>query len=303
MKLSVISKSQWIGAAILVGMVVAVIVFVHIVPQREVTPDLSSVDSVLIDSVSKRRKPYYRHKKYSYPRDTIALCLQPFDPNTADSMTLLQVGLRPWQIRNMLKYRAKNGRWRKKEDLKRLYGMNDSLYAMLEPYICIDTVTFSTCEREVDTVATTKRDTVIELNSADIATLQRIRGIGRGVALRIVKYRNDLGGFVSPEQVREIDKLQQMDRDSTIYFWLDSIIPYLTADSNSIRKIKVNQTSLDRLVRHPYLTYPQAEVIYKRMLSRKIRSIDDLRGLPELPDSVLTKIAPYLDFSPRKRDR
>ena len=35
----------------------------------------------------------------------------PFDPNHADSATLLKVGFSPWQIRNMMKYREKGGKW------------------------------------------------------------------------------------------------------------------------------------------------------------------------------------------------
>ena len=42
--------------------------------------------------------------------------LFPFDPNTADSTTLLRLGLVPWQVRNIYKYRAAGGIYRSKED-------------------------------------------------------------------------------------------------------------------------------------------------------------------------------------------
>ena len=50
----------------------------------------------------------------------------PFDPNKADSLTLLYNGLKPWQIKNLMKYRAKGGRFRNPEDFCRLYGLTDS---------------------------------------------------------------------------------------------------------------------------------------------------------------------------------
>ena len=46
-----------------------------------------------------------------------------FDPNTADSIQLLRLGLRPWQVRNIYKYRSKGGIYRTKADFARLYGL------------------------------------------------------------------------------------------------------------------------------------------------------------------------------------
>lgn len=60
-----------------------------------------------------------------------------FDPNTADSTQLLRLGLQPWQVRNIYRYRAKGGVYRKKEDFARLYGLTVKDYRRLEPYIRI----------------------------------------------------------------------------------------------------------------------------------------------------------------------
>ena len=46
----------------------------------------------------------------------------PFDPNTADSTQLLRLGLQPWQVKNIYKYRAKGGIYRQKEDFNRISG-------------------------------------------------------------------------------------------------------------------------------------------------------------------------------------
>ena len=60
-----------------------------------------------------------------------------FDPNTADSTQLLRLGLRPFIVRNIYKYRAKGGRFRKPEDFARMYGLGKEEYKSLEPYIKI----------------------------------------------------------------------------------------------------------------------------------------------------------------------
>ncbi len=60
-----------------------------------------------------------------------------FDPNTADSTALLRLGLQPWQVRSIYKYRAAGGMFRRKEDFARLYGLTQRQYRELEPYIQI----------------------------------------------------------------------------------------------------------------------------------------------------------------------
>ena len=56
-----------------------------------------------------------------------------FDPNTADSTQLLRLGLQPWQVRNIYKYRASGGIYRKPEDFARLYGLTVKQYRELQP--------------------------------------------------------------------------------------------------------------------------------------------------------------------------
>ena len=63
--------------------------------------------------------------------------LSPFDPNTADSTQLLALGLQPWQVRNIYRYRARGGVFRQPEDFARVYGLTAGQYRELQPYIRI----------------------------------------------------------------------------------------------------------------------------------------------------------------------
>lgn len=291
-----LTKQQWLGAALLALMIAAVEVFVHLVPQRPLPP--AQQDSALLsvaDTLSRTSK------HYRYRRDTVTLCLRSFDPNTADSLTLLRLGLQPWQVRNMLKYRAKGGSYRRPEDMRRLYGMTDSLYALLRPYIAIDSSRFLLPADTVQHAASQplahpKKDTLIELNAADTAALQYIRGIGPATACAIIRYREALGGYARTEQLREIP------RRLTYVTWdipWDSILPHLTACPDSVRQIPVNCVSVSRLAQHPYLRFEQAKALYEHRRNRfELHSIDDLRALPCFSDSLLTSLAPYLSFEP-----
>ena len=51
-----------------------------------------------------------------------------FDPNTADSLTFFRLGLQRWQVRNILRYRARGGVFQRKEDFGRVYGLTAGQY-------------------------------------------------------------------------------------------------------------------------------------------------------------------------------
>ena len=63
--------------------------------------------------------------------------LFPFDPNTADSLQLSRLGLAPYQIRNIYRYRAKGGVFRSPQSFAKVYGLTRKQYRDLEPYITI----------------------------------------------------------------------------------------------------------------------------------------------------------------------
>lgn len=273
-------------------------------------PSSSPSDSgVLSDSIPSSWEQTDKDKT-SFP----PICRKRFDPNTADSITLLEQGFRPWQVRNMLRYRQKGGYWRSPTDMKRIYGMTDSLYQLIEPYISIapllrdirrdslrrawylrdslwhDSIRQDSLRR--DSIYRSrnyhpKRDTLIELNAADTDALQYIRGVGSSIARSIVYYRQQLGGYYTADQVREIEGLEFVN-------W-DSIVPHLWADTDSIHPIFVNRCSIKRLTQHPYIRFSTAKSIYTLRRNR-IR----LYGMEELQEVLTaeeaTRLHPYLDF-------
>lgn len=309
-----LTGEQWLGVGILAVLVGATLFLVHRFQPAE--PEVVEVvnDSVLTQFATYQaeqdsiRKATWEKK---YPRDTIAIRMQVFDPNTADSSTLVHLGLKKWQASNMLKYRAKGGRYRQAEDMKKLYGMTDSMYQALLPYIQIDTMAVkqyrdSVRKSRIDTTQSDsvpryispKRDTVLNLRTADTTELKLIRGIGSYRAKQIVPYRQQLGGFTHVEQLREIKALQPLlidtlSADSLLaHFWLDSII---------VEPLSVNSIGVERLQRHPYLSFEQAKAIYE-LRRRKVRlnSIEALEQLDCFTPEELLRVAPYLSFKPNQ---
>lgn len=292
----VMTAEQWLGVVVLVVLVVGTLMVVkRFQPPKE-------DETVWVNDSTKAQFVDYQEKQDSIrkaqwrrQRDTIAVRMQVFDPNTADSSTLVHLGFKPWQAKNMVKYRAAGGRYRKPEDLKKLYGMTDSMYQALTPYIYI-------AREEVDSVAVDSlrkdslprweeenKDTILNLRTADTVELKMIHGIGSYRARQIVRYREQLGGFVSVEQVLEAKGMENVDADSLLaHFWIDSV---------KIEAMNVNSVGVQRLSRHPYLRFEQAQAIYE-LRRKKIRldSIQQLQQIECIPAETLEKIAPYLNF-------
>ena len=221
----------------------------------------------------------------------------PFDPNTADSTQLLRLGLKPYIVRNIYKFRAKGGTFRRAEDFARLYGLTAGEYKSLKPYIKIS----SDYQPAASLVAETEKTVApndslkypvkltvgehISLNIADTSMLKRVPGIGSGFARAIVNYRNRLGGYADVKQLLEIKGMPQ------------DALKYIVLGSSNVRKLDVNHLSLDQLKKHPYLNFYQARALVEaRRLHGPLHSAADLRLLPDFSETDIKRLIPYLKF-------
>ena len=224
--------------------------------------------------------------------------LTEFDPNTADSTLLLQIGLQPWQVRCIYRYRAHGGVYRRPSDFARLYGLTAGQYRALEPYIRIapDYRPAAEVYARSEAAEPSARDTLrypvklkpterVALNSADTALLKRVPGIGSYYARRIVNYRRQLGGYVSVSQLAEIEG---MPAEAMAYF---------TVDASHIQRLRINELTLAQLRRHPYIDYLQArDICDYRRLKGPISSLAQLRLLHVFPEAALDRLRPYIEF-------
>lgn len=255
-------------------------------------PTADSIITKTTDSIEKP-SPYYA-QEVTIPQERFA-----FDPNTADSTQLLRLGLQPWQVRNIYKYRAAGGVYRKKEDFAHLYGLTVKQYRELEPYIQISadylpaaTLIQTEAPQESDTlrpqlhypVKLTEGETV-NLNEGDTTAFRQVPGIGSYFAKQIVNYRQRLGGYISTDQLDEIEDFPQQAK------------PYFIVEPVHLQKIKVNKLSLTHLKRHPYINFYQAKAIVDhRRLSGSLHSLAELSHLRDFPEDAIRRLEPYMDY-------
>jgi DNA uptake protein ComE-like DNA-binding protein len=268
------------------------------------------------DSVT-ANKPTYASRQRSDEKNAKngPLKLVPFNPNTADSLTLRGLGLRSYVVNNILNYRRKGGQFRKPSDFARIYGLEPAVFATLEPLIQLEasrdlsksmdeqksaivgevrpvdpTVSQKTVVASGQSVPPVASTVTFDLNSADTTLLLQLKGVGSFTANRIARYRNELGGFYSLSQLAEVKGLypETLARLQTM----------LRIDPAHINTLNVNKASLEKLRAHPYLTFYQAKVIVELRKSRgKIHSIDALKDFKEFTTEDLERLKWYLDFS------
>ena len=292
MKFFYLQKSDRYVITWLLFIIVAAMAVIFLTDSRQGEEPLQEV------AVPKGSEGKYQKKTYTYnqgqPRQPE---LFPFDPNTADSTQLLKLGLQPWQVVNIYKYRAAGGVYRKPRDFARLYGLTLKEYRRLEPYIRISEENLPAENYFYKYEPIEERDTLkypvklqpeerVVLNSADTAQLRKVPGIGSYFARKIVEYRERLGGYYRVQQLLEIEDFPE----TAVNFF---IIP----DGTEFRKMNLNRLSLNELKRHPYINFYQArEIVDFRRLHGRIENLQQLSLSKDFPPEAIERLLPYVEY-------
>lgn len=245
-----------------------------------------SEDRTALDSLTAQWR-LQREEANSIPvGEEVAVTLFAFNPNKVTSDELKTLGFSGKLIKRFMNYRAKGGEFRIKSDVKKLYGIDSIFYKNLFPFIQLpEKITY---EKKVVPFSIEKKLAVFNLNEADTTQFQRIYGIGSVLAMRIVKYRERLGGFVSNEQLKEVYRLDSavIKKILKASFLAEDFIP---------RKININTDDESVLSAHPYFSKKIARAIVTyRFQHGKYQSADDLRKIETIDKNRLDKIYPYV---------
>ena len=237
------------------------------------------------------------HKK---PLSVSKKRLHVFDPNTVDSLTLIQFGIKAWKVKNFLHYRAAGKVFRSAEDIGDTYGWTAEDVQRLTPYVSVGTAYQKRKEtprfeerkehKEEDAkpVETKKFHTLtkVDVNEADTAMLRRIPGIGEKISVAIVRYRQRLGGFHSVEQLREISIVSP------------ELLEWFTVSSSAaVQKIHLNKASFQVLNSHPYISYEQTKALLQYIrLYGKVKDEETLLATGIFTKEEMEKLRPYIVY-------
>ena len=263
----------------------------------ELVENTAEVDSFWMDLNKVKKRPVKEVQNNHFSASEIKDLFE-FDPNSADSIELSRLGLSPFAIKNVLKYRAKGGQFKTPASFSKVYGLSPDLFAELEPYIRISEQTpmnkKALSVKKTDSIGVENRrlpfkkyseGTKVDVNVADTVELKKIPGIGSVIARNIVTFRQRLGGFYDLEQLLEVR------------FFTPDLLKWFVLGETPIARIRVNQESLEELRAHPYLNFYQAKVIVEHRKKRgEIKSLSQLSLYEEFTEKDLVRLSAYFSF-------
>ncbi|HUR10748.1 MAG TPA: helix-hairpin-helix domain-containing protein [Flavitalea sp.] len=218
----------------------------------------------------------------------------PFDPNTLNAEGWQQLGIRERTISTILKYRTKGGVFRHPDDLKKIFGLSRSDVTRLLPFVRIKQQEVPIEEKKK---AWFKKETkvdrpvpeieLLEINNADSATWEKLPLIGPRLAIRIVHFREKLGGFYSTSQVAETFGLH----DSVFR----SIQSHLVCSERNLRHININTVDANTLAAHPYVSWQVANALVQyRTRHGLYNNVAAIRQVQLITNDLYAKLEPYL---------
>ena len=252
----ILSKSQRIGAAVLLGIAFVIWVGYAVWPSRQA--DLSN----LSDPPQHKKGRSWEERKDSMRR--------------ADSIRYAE-----WSAERELRYDS----FRIADSLRRL-----ELKAELKLYRDSAHIADSLWRDSMGIyfVKHEKKDTILDLNHCDTTELQFIRGIGKYTAIQILSYRERLGGYYSTLQLTD-EPFAKCHLDTLLaHFIVDTAV----IERMKVNECSTDRLQHHPYLRYSQAK----AIYNLRRKKVKLSSVEELKVLPELTEEDIQRIAPYLSF-------
>ena len=222
--------------------------------------------------------------------------IYPFNPNFITDYKGYNLGMSVPEIDRLLAFRKGNKYVNSPEEFQAVTKVSDSLLNAISPYFKFPDWVNNKKEfkdyKKYDNKAFAKKEkmVVIDINEATQEDLIKIYGIGEAISLRILKYKESLGGFVSMEQMNDVWGLSpEVIENLNTHFKISAV--------STVKKIDINNASIKELSMFPYFKYPISKnIVTFRSMNGDIKNIEDLTKIKGLSIEKAKIIALYLNF-------
>lgn len=281
-----LNKEQRKGIIVLLIMVVALqFAYFYWKSHRETKTGYNATEwasmQIWIDSVSqlKNEKTITRY---------------PFNPNFISEYKAYQLGMSAEEYQRLIEFREKNLFVNSPLEFQKVTGISDSLLADMAPYFkfpyWVNQKRNASNYRDFSKEKKSRDIPVLDINEATQDDLVKVYGVGPATSQRILEYRNQLGGFVSLEQLQEVWGLkEEVIGEIEKYFEIKKV--------PELNKIKINSANTKQLSAFPYFSYQLArDIVTYRSMNNGIQSAEDLTKIKGFPVEKIKIITLYLEF-------
>ena len=222
--------------------------------------------------------------------------IYPFNPNFITDYKGYKLGMSVQEIDRLFAFRKQNKYVNSAQEFQVVTKVSDSLLNAISPYFKFPDWVKNKKEfkdyKKFPSKAFDKKEkiVVIDINQASQEDLIKIYGIGEAISMRILKYKESLGGFVAMEQMTEIWGLSpEVIEKLNTHFKVSA--------SPNIKKIDINNASIKELSLFPYFKYPISKnIVTFRSMNGDIKNSEDLTKIKGMSIEKAKIIALYLNF-------
>tara|TARA_R110002020_G_scaffold445961_1_gene658061 strand:+ start:145417 stop:146277 length:861 start_codon:yes stop_codon:yes gene_type:complete len=229
-------------------------------------------------------------KQLGTERDTLQVF--PFNPNYITDYRGYRLGLSTEQIDRLHLFRQQGGFVNSADDFQEVTKVSDSVLGLLSPYFKFpEWVRRKNADpRGRETAIQTSPKAFRDLNTATAEQLREISGIGEVLSVRIVKFRDRLGGFLVPEQLMDVYGLDTEVAQRALEQFKLLTIPEVT-------KISINEASATEISQLVYISNRVARAIVQyRELNGGISNFTELADIEGFPTDKIDRIGLYLSL-------
>jgi len=278
------SKGQKVGVTTLAILIVAQIIYLNKGSGISI-PDpfiVSTEQYELIENQNQYENKYKKLKK-NYT-------LKQFNPNEYNESDWNKIGFSEKQASIIVNFKNKTGGFKAKTDVEKVFVINEKKFNELKPFLQLPE---TKPEFKYDNITHyEKKDNLlsvpIQLNSASIEDLIKIKGIGELTAKGIIKHRTLIGGFHSTIQLKEVYGIEDDN--------YEKIIKQIEIDFTDLIKVNVNELSIFDLKKHHYISWNTAEAIINKRLMGKLSNLEFLTFDKILSKEKLAILLPYIEY-------
>ncbi|WP_430909358.1 ComEA family DNA-binding protein [Maribacter sp. 2-571] len=216
-----------------------------------------------------------------------------FNPNFITDYKGYALGMSVAEIDRLLEFRAQNRFVHSAAEFQKVTQISDSLLGAMKGRFRFPEWTkqrktaYGNTDKTFDTASNAQKNAI---NSATAEALREIPGIGEKLSVRIVKFRDRLGGFMVMEQLYDVYGLEAEVAERVFKRYSVQNLP-------DIQSINVNEASVSQLVKLIYIRYAVAqEIVSYREQNGPFRSFSELEKITDFPFDKIDRIALYLSL-------
>ncbi|MGX1930829.1 ComEA family DNA-binding protein [Flagellimonas sp. 2504JD4-2] len=217
--------------------------------------------------------------------------LFPFNPNYITDYKGYTLGMSPEELDRLFAYR-KNGRFvNSAKEFQKVTKISDALLSKISPLFTFPKWTKKDGKDDLGLHPRKGSEDIGSLKDLNLATAEELRmiyGIGEKLSVRIVKFRDRLGGFLVDEQLYDVYGLEQEVVNRTLK-------RFKVLNPPKVEKININTATAEEISRLIYINRKVADkIVTLRNEKGNIESFEELFNLNGFPINKIDRIKLYL---------